>query len=157
MYIFDSSFKVRKALIKIVENKYFDWFILAIIIANSVTLCLHDYHDRIFVSDYKSKHNDEIKIVEYVFSAIYIIECILKIIAKGFLFHKNSYLRGDFWNVLDFFIVLISIIDFIPQVNLKSIKVLRVFRMFRPLRTFNKLPMMKELIETMIRAIPGLF
>lgn len=43
----------------------------------------------------------------YVFAAIYTVEMILKIIAKGFALHKYAYLR-DPWNWLDFVVVILG-------------------------------------------------
>lgn len=45
--------------------------------------------------------------VEYVFLVIFTIECIMKIIAYGFLLHPGAYLRNR-WNMLDFVIVVIG-------------------------------------------------
>ena len=57
-------------------------------------------------------------------SIVYIIEAIMKIIVKGFVLHKNSYLR-DPWNVLDLIIVIssyyfISSIIFIFYIELSN-------------------------------------
>lgn len=52
-----------------------------------------------------------IRISGIVFVSIFITEFMLRIIAQGFIFHKKSYMRVDGWNVLDFSIVLISIIE----------------------------------------------
>ena len=74
----------------------------------------------------------------------------------GFVLHKNSYLR-EAWNVLDFFIVVISIIGFLPiEGGADSLKALRTFRILRPLRSVNKLPAMKAQIGAMLDSIPGL-
>jgi hypothetical protein len=43
---------------------------------------------------------------------IFVAEALLKIIASGFVFNKQSYLR-DGWNAFDFAIVLISVLDLI--------------------------------------------
>ena len=78
------------------------------------------------------------------FSIIFIIECTVKVIAMGFVFHKHSYLREP-WNVLDFFIVCVSIVGFLPiEGGADSLKALRTFRILRPLRSVNKLPAMKQ-------------
>lgn len=45
--------------------------------------------------------------IRYVFAAIYTVEMILKIIAKGFCMHKFAYLR-DPWNWLDFVVVILG-------------------------------------------------
>lgn len=45
--------------------------------------------------------------VEYVFLVIFTIECVMKIIAYGFVAHSGAYLRNT-WNLLDFTIVVIG-------------------------------------------------
>ena len=45
--------------------------------------------------------------VEYIFLVIFTIECIMKIIAYGFVAHPGAYLRNS-WNLLDFTIVVIG-------------------------------------------------
>lgn len=42
---------------------------------------------------------------EPYFLAIFTVECVLKIIAFGFILHKGSYLRSG-WNILDFIVVV---------------------------------------------------
>lgn len=43
----------------------------------------------------------------YVFSGIYTMEMVMKILSRGFIFHKYAYLR-DGWNWLDFIVVLLG-------------------------------------------------
>lgn len=45
--------------------------------------------------------------MEYAFLIFFAIEAMLKIIAYGFLFHTDAYLRNG-WNVLDFSIVTLG-------------------------------------------------
>lgn len=45
--------------------------------------------------------------LEYFFLIVFAIEAMLKIIAYGFLFHADAYLRNG-WNVLDFTIVFLG-------------------------------------------------
>ena len=45
--------------------------------------------------------------LELFFIGIFWVESIVKIIAQGFMCHHGSYLRS-FWNVLDFFIVIVG-------------------------------------------------
>ena len=90
------------------------------------------------------------------FSAVFILECFIKIVAMGFVLHKKSYLF-DAWNVLDFFIVCVSIVGFLPiEGGTDSLKALRTFRILRPLRSINKLPSMKSQITVLLGSIPGL-
>jgi hypothetical protein len=81
---------------------------------------------------------------------------VFKIIGFGFVMHRNAYLR-DAWNWMDFFVVLISLLDFFPELSkYSSLKILRTLRILRPLRSINKVERMKMLINAMIKSIPGL-
>lgn len=85
------------------------------------------------------------------FTAIFIAEAAVKIIAHGFVLHKRAYLRNP-WNILDFAVVIISLISLVPNVpNLKS---LRTMRVMRPLRSINAVPSMKRLVTTLLLSIP---
>lgn len=60
-----------------------------------------DYTDK----DNTSEWNKRLDSISLVFTIIFIIEAVCKIIAMGFVLHKTAYLR-DGWNILDFIIVL---------------------------------------------------
>lgn len=52
-----------------------------------------------------------------MFACLYTLEMIIKIIARGFAFHKHAYLR-DPWNVLDFVVVILGWGDSYKYVSL---------------------------------------
>jgi Ion transport protein len=110
----------------------------------------------VYGDDYWSERNYQLDKVDLAFTVIFILECASKIIAKGFIFHKNSYLR-DIWNWLDFFVVCVSLLNFLPGIDSGGLKALRTFRILRPLRTINRMPQMKQLILTLFASLPGLF
>lgn len=95
-----------------------------------------DYKGRLYGDDYVSSLNNQLEKVDLVFTAIFIFECVVKILGMGFVVHKNSYLR-DGWNWLDFFVVLVSLVNFVPNIDSGGLKALRTFRILRPLRTIN--------------------
>ena len=67
-------------------------------------------------------------------TSIFSLEALLKILTSGFLLNgKKSYLR-DAWNVLDFTIVVLSIVSLNISADISFVKVLRVARILRPLR-----------------------
>lgn len=69
----------------------------------------------------------------------------------GFLFHKFAYLK-DNWNLMDFFIVVMGIIDLMQLgVNLKALRILRVMK---PLRSLKALPSMRRLVTTLFQSLP---
>ena len=150
----DRSFPLRKGFVWFVEWNWFDRFITFVILANSLLLAFTDYTDRVDVN-YVSERNALFAYIDIVFSIIFLIECVSKLIALGFFWHKNSYLR-DVWNWLDFFIVLVSIIGWMPFFDAGALKALRTFRILRPLRSINSLPEMRNLIQTLLASIPGL-
>lgn len=90
--------KIRQAVVSVVDTPAFEWFILVLIFASSVTLCFEDIH---------LDENPRLKTILYwtnlVFSLIFIIEMVLKWIALGF--HKYF---TSFWTLLDFLIVFVS-------------------------------------------------
>lgn len=76
-----------------------------------------------------------------IFTVIFTAESVFKILAYGFIVHRNAYLR-DGWNWLDFIVVIIGWIELIPSIpNLKGLRTLRVLR---PLRSINAIPSMKN-------------
>lgn len=81
-------------------------------------------------------------------------------IAHGFVFHENSYLRSP-WNWLDFIVVLTSVANFQVftrgSAETSGFKVLRTLRFLRPLRTLQRMPKLKILIQTLFASLPGLF
>ena len=150
----DRRFALRKAFVWFVDWCWFDRFITFVILLNSLLLAFTDYQERIDPS-HVSERNEIFAHIDLVFSIIFLIECVSKLIALGFFIHKNSYLR-DVWNWLDFFIVIISVIGWMPFFDAGALKALRTFRILRPLRSINSLPEMRNLIQTLLASIPGL-
>ena len=79
----------------------------------------------------------------------------MKIMAFGFLFNKNAYLR-DNWNILDFVIVVTAWLPLITKgkglnIDLRSLRTLRVLR---PLRTISSIKDLKVLIKALLSSIP---
>jgi hypothetical protein len=48
-------------------------------------------------------------IIDYMFTAAYTLEMIIKILSRGFVFNQGAYLR-DAFNILDFVIVMSSLL-----------------------------------------------
>lgn len=132
---------------KITKNNVFDNFIMFIIFLNMITMAI-DYDGT------SVEYSNILKIMNYIFTAIFIIECILKLLANGI----SGYFYYS-WNKFDFFVVCASIIDLIvsnslgPRVAfLKSfqiIRVLRVLRVTRVLRLVKSLKGLEKLLQTL--------
>ena len=76
--------------------------------------------------------------LDVFFTAIFILECAMKVLAVGFIWEETTYLR-DSWNQLDFIIVVFSIVELVMKDSkLLFIKILRLMRVLRPLRFISR-------------------
>lgn len=78
----------------------------------------------------------------------------MKILGKGFVCHESSYLR-DWWNIIDFLVVISAILEFLP-IKSQSLRGIRSIRSIRPLRSINALPSMKKLVKILLKSLPNL-
>jgi voltage-dependent calcium channel L type alpha-1D len=54
-------------------------------------------------------------VFDYITTTIFIFEAVIKIGALGFMFNgKESYMKNS-WNIMDFIIVVISLVSLIPM------------------------------------------
>lgn len=94
---------LRKLCIDIVEWKPFEYLILLTIFANCVALAVYTP----FPNSDSNQTNAYLEKIEYIFLVIFTAECVMKVIAYGFIMHPGAYLRNG-WNLLDFTIVVIG-------------------------------------------------
>ncbi|KIH56309.1 hypothetical protein ANCDUO_13510, partial [Ancylostoma duodenale] len=87
LFIFSEDNFIRRNAKAIIEWGPFEYFILLTIIGTRT-------HAHIFMER-----------TEPYFMGIFCLECVLKIIAFGFIAHKGSYLRSG-WNIMDFIVVV---------------------------------------------------
>ena len=146
--------KYLKKLHAVVVSKSFEIFIMICIVLNMVQMGL----------TYEGEPADytlSLLIINYIFTGIFIIECILKLLAFGLTYFQSS------WNVFDFIVVICSIIDILlTNMNASSltflrvgpqlVRVLRVLRVSRLLRLINKYPGLQALIKTITFSLPSL-
>ena len=150
VYLFHHKSWLRRRVVGIVESNVFNNVILTLIVLNSIVLALYNYSDR----DNSCTWNKNLNAIGLFFSICFIIECILKIIAQGFVVHSHAYLK-DPWNWIDFTVVIVSVLELLDIKALK-LKSLRTLRVLRPLRSIKTLPGMRKLITSLLRALPSL-
>ena len=90
-------------------------------------------------------------------TVIFTIECAINIIVVGFLFNgSKSYLK-DSWNVLDFIVVLFSLVSIVStSLDLEVLKIFRVLRVLRPLRMLKRNFGLKIQVVSLLNSIPGI-
>ena len=103
----DSSFR-QWLLQTCTSSSEFDSFILVMILLNTIMMACVDY--RFIDENYqptseKSFRNKLLEKAEILFMMIFITECLMKIMAFGFIKGNRGYLKST-WNIFDFLIVL---------------------------------------------------
>jgi len=95
--------------------------------------------------------------INYVINFVFIFEMVIKIIALGFVMDSGSYLRES-WNIMDFFIVLFSILDMsLSSIDITFLRILRMIRVLRPLRFISHNKDLKILVNALIESIDSIF
>ncbi|CAG5136627.1 unnamed protein product, partial [Candidula unifasciata] len=105
MFIFDPTNPVRRFCHFVVNLRYFDLFIMIVICASSVALAAED---PVIEDSYKNKI---LNYFDYVFTGVFTIELVLKIIDLGVILHPGAYIR-DLWNILDATVVVCALVAF---------------------------------------------
>ncbi|XP_052895021.1 sodium channel protein 60E isoform X3 [Anopheles moucheti] len=142
-------YRFRQFILQYVDTPAFEWFVLVLIFASSITLCFEDIH---------LDKNKDLKRILYwtnlVFCLIFIIEMFLKWIALGFTKYFSS-----FWTILDFVIVFVSVFSLLIEENenLKVLRSLRTLRALRPLRAISRWQGMRIVVNALMYAIPSIF
>ncbi|XP_075980867.1 na channel protein 60E isoform X4 [Anticarsia gemmatalis] len=140
---------LRTYILRYVDTPAFEWFVLVLIFASSITLCFEDIH---------LEKNKPLKKILYWtnlgFCMIFIIEMFLKWIALGFFRYFTS-----FWTLLDFTIVFVSVFSLLIEENenLKVLRSLRTLRALRPLRAISRWQGMRIVVNALMYAIPSIF
>ncbi|VUZ48176.1 unnamed protein product, partial [Hymenolepis diminuta] len=152
LFLLSKRNPIRRYCFMIVDAKPFEFFILATILANCIALAInHPYP----MGD-SNETNIALERTELVFLVIFTVEAVLKIIAYGFVLHPDAYLR-NFWNVLDFSIVVIGLGSKCLENTKLDVKSLRAFRVLRPLRLVSGLPSLQVVLNSIVTAMVPLF
>ncbi|GFW92653.1 voltage-dependent T-type calcium channel subunit alpha-1H [Trichonephila clavipes] len=142
--------KPRLFIHNIITSKYFDLAIAAVIGLNVVTMAMEFYM-------MPKKLEYALKVFNYFFTAVFIVEAVMKVVALGLL----KYLKNR-WNQLDIVIVGLSIAgivlekmesDLIP-INPTIIRVFRVLRIARVLKLLKMAKGIRALLDTVMQALP---
>ena len=91
--------------------------------------------------------------VDNVLLGLYTAEAVLKILGMGFFLNRKAYLR-DYWNILDFIIVVTAYIPLLFNSGSVNLKALRSLRVLRPLRTISSVKSLRNVVITILKAIP---
>ncbi|XP_060945759.1 voltage-dependent T-type calcium channel subunit alpha-1H [Limanda limanda] len=142
---------VRLSIHTLCTSHYLDLFITFIICINVFTMSIEHYNQPQYLEDI-------LKYCNYVFTVIFVIETLLKLVAFGI--HRFF---KDRWNQLDIAIVALSIMGIILEelkmnaalpINPTIIRIMRVLRIARVLKLLKMAKGMRALLDTVMQALP---
>ncbi|CAK5122112.1 unnamed protein product [Meloidogyne enterolobii] len=158
LFIFSEENIIRRNAKAIIEWGPFEFFILVTIILNCVVLAMEQHLPK----NDKKPMSEKLEKTEPIFMAIFCIECVLKVIAFGFVMHKGSYLRSG-WNIMDFIVVVtgvLTMMPFSPSGGDKSegvdLRTLRAVRVLRPLKLVSGIPSLQVVLKSILCAMAPL-
>ncbi|XP_032822016.2 sodium channel protein type 2 subunit alpha isoform X1 [Petromyzon marinus] len=138
LYLFSPFNPVRRIAIKILIHIAFTMVIVGTILTNCVFMAM----DKDYVP------------VEYTMNTIYMMEVVIKVLARGFFMGQFTFLR-DPWNWLDLLVVIFTIVTYVnPKQKMSSLK---TFRVLRVLKTISVFPGLKTIVKALIQSVKKLF
>lgn len=147
--------KVRIFIFKLIQSKPFELTIMACIISNIISMAMN-------YDGMSDSYSDMVDGINLAFTAVFIVELLLKLAALDFQYFTSS------WNNFDFCIVMLSIVDLIlsnignsisflkvgPQFA-RVLRVLRVSRLFKLMKA-KQLQGINKIFKTLIFSLPSL-
>ncbi|CAN8007295.1 unnamed protein product, partial [Ixodes pacificus] len=122
---------------RLVGHQYFQRGILTAILVNTLSMGI-EYHDQ------PHELTQAVEISNLIFTGIFGLEMLLKILAEGFL----SYISSGF-NLFDGVIVILSIVE-LTQSSGSGLSVLRTFRLLRILKLVRFMPALRRQLFIML-------
>lgn len=134
---------MQKMAQHIVKHRFFDGFIISLIVLNGAILGLETSPTVVAAYGYVLAwgHN--------IILAVFIIEAVLKISAVA---PRWRLYFGDGWNLFDFSIIVLSLIPATGELAM----VARLARLLRVLRLISTIPELRLIVTTLVRSIPGM-
>lgn len=142
----------------ILQHSWFEKVVLIAIIVSSLLLSLDSPY-----LDPDSKLKGFLRTSDVLFFVLFLSEAIVKIFAHGAFTKNGGYFRS-FWNILDFSVVMVSVLDLLASfaglgsksTMFSNARVLRALRALRPLRLISRNRGMRIIVQSLLEAIPGL-
>ncbi|KAM9352422.1 sodium channel protein type 4 subunit alpha B-like [Symphorus nematophorus] len=140
----------RRACLLIVRHRYFEIFIIVIIVLSSAALVFEDVH---------LQHRPILKAVletaDQVFTYLFLLEMLLKWISFGL----KTYFR-DAWCWIDFLVLDVFLVSLVASMlgfsGLRAVQFIRTLRALGPLRAVSRFQGTKVAAQSLSRTVPSL-
>lgn len=145
--IFSQTSKIRTLAAELLDKNLFKKILFFSTILSCFTLIAETYEED---GMWDWRIHKTLNYFEIATAVIFLIEAACKSIKQGFLFPNNSYLRSDWWNVLDFAILVNNLGTFMFPGLLSSFSILNILRIMRILRIITHSERMKIILKALI-------
>jgi len=129
----------QKRIGEFVEGQKAQFFIMALIVVNAITLGLET------VPSISQAYGNWLHVFDQAVLTVFVLEILAKLLYRNWRFFLDG------WNVFDFIIVGIALI---PASG--ALAVLRSLRILRALRLLSVVPSMRRVVLALLTAIPGI-
>ncbi|KAM8869009.1 voltage-dependent T-type calcium channel subunit alpha-1I-like [Spinachia spinachia] len=153
-YVLSPQNRFRLFCKSVMAHDFFEYTVLVFILLNCITIAM----ERPGIEP-ASKERMFLTISGYIFSAVFLVEMLFKVLTLGLFFGNESYCRSA-WNVMDGSLVVASLVYIVVSLTPEShskmlgiLKVLRLLRTLRPLRVVKRAPKLKLAVEALITAV----
>lgn len=138
---------IRAYFFRLVQHRYFEYIITFFIVVNSGVMAMRHHNMKNELTQFSIFSN-------YVFSAVFNLEMILKLIGLGSVYFKSN------WNCFDMFIVIASDVGFF--LNLFNVgggfataaTVIRSVRIMRMARLIKSSQNIRLILDTILNILP---
>ncbi|XP_059118948.1 cation channel sperm-associated protein 1 [Peromyscus eremicus] len=150
---------LRKMMMSLTQSLGFETFIFIVVCLNTIVLVAQTF------TELEIRGEWYFMVLDSIFLSIYVLEAMLKLIALGMEYFYDP------WNNLDFFIMVMAVLDFVLlQINslsysfynhslfriLKVFKSMRALRAIRVLRRLSILTSLHEVTGTLSGSLPSI-
>jgi voltage-gated sodium channel len=133
---------------KIAEHLLFKRFIILVILLAAVVVGVQTY------KEFAQKYSSLLSILDGFILLVFIVEAAIKILAKGN--KPQNYFKNP-WNVFDFLIVVVCLLEPIFVLGGEFLPVLRLARILRVLRLVTAIPKLQLLVTCLLKSLPSMF
>ncbi len=123
----------------IVDDPRTEWFVIALIVVNAITLGLETSPTAM------AAVGPVLEVIDDVILTIFVIEIAARMIVRRLAFFRDP------WSLFDLFVVAVSLM---PATG--NLSVLRALRILRVLRLITALPALRRVVGGLIAALPGM-
>eukprot|EP00759_Apiculatamorpha_spiralis_P019823 PhF_6_TR25525/c0_g1_i1/m.35713 len=141
LIIFPGHGQIRKSVIRLLENPWFEFCLMILIIVNCIILAVDDYVD----------DKSALRGFNAFLFTVFMIETILRVLASGLLAHPLAHFRSAY-NIIDFVVVILSLLSTTGTTT--NLTALRSFRGLQILRAGVRVQWVKTLTQVFVDCVP---